>query len=224
MANPYRTTVTIDGQKFQAVTTSVKFNTEKDRSGVAQMGSLSTKIRVWADLHDDVNLPFGTVKHLFDLANVVTRDKIKPIKIEFWKDDSQQDALISYSFNGWIRRFETSNPLGLSSQVAGVDQRRHPGRRRRPDPESHAGAGPGARAESGQLRRCPLEQLAVTTRAAPGPQRRKDQSHGSSLPQHLHHRRAEIRLPLHLRFFFYRQGSLRHAPDGLAGDHDSRLC
>ncbi|MGI4854066.1 MAG: hypothetical protein ACRYF4_08505 [Janthinobacterium lividum] len=111
MANPYRTTVTIDGNKFQAVTTSVKFNTAKDRAGVAQMGSLSTKIRVWADLHDDVNLPFSVVKSLFDLANVVTRDKIKPVKIEFWKDDSQQDALISYSFNGWIRRFETSNPL-----------------------------------------------------------------------------------------------------------------
>ena len=111
MANPYRTTVTIDGLKFQAVTTSVKFNTNKDRAGVAQMGSLSTKIRVWADLHDDTNLPFSTVKHFFDLANVVTRDKIKPVKIEFWKDDSQQDALLSYSFNGWIRRFETSNPL-----------------------------------------------------------------------------------------------------------------
>ena len=120
MANPYRTTVTIDGQKFQAVTTSVKFNTEKDRSGVAQMGSLSTKIRVWADLHDNVNLPFSTVKHMFDLANVVTRDKIKPMKIEFWKDDSQQDALISYSFNGWIRRFETSNPLDFLPRAQAV--------------------------------------------------------------------------------------------------------
>lgn len=120
MANPYRTTVTIDGNKFQAVTTSVKFNTAKDRAGVAQMGSLSTKIRVWADLHDDVNLPFSVVKSLFDLANVVTRDKIKPVKIEFWKDDSQQDALISYSFNGWIRRFETSNPLDFLPRHASV--------------------------------------------------------------------------------------------------------
>ena len=108
---PYRSTVTIDGTKFDAVTTSVKFTTEKDRSGVAQMGSLSTRIRVWADLHDDQNIPFSTVKQLFDLANVVTRDKIKPIKIEFWKDESQQDALCTYSFNGWVRRFETSNPL-----------------------------------------------------------------------------------------------------------------
>ena len=111
MANPNRTTVTVDGTKFNTVTTSVRFNTEKDRAGVAKMGSLATKIRIWADLHDDQNLPFSTVKKLFDMANVVTRDKIKPIKIEFWKDDTQQDALVSYSFNGWIRRFETSNPL-----------------------------------------------------------------------------------------------------------------
>ena len=111
MATPNRTTVTIDGTKFNAVTTSVKFNTEKDRAGVAQMGSLSTRIRVWADLHDDTNLPFSAVKQFFDLANVVTRDKIKAIKIEFWKDESQSDALCTYSFNGWVRRFETSNPL-----------------------------------------------------------------------------------------------------------------
>ena len=123
MANPYRTTVTIDGLKFQAVTTSVKFNTEKDRSGTATMGSLATSIRVWADLHDTVNLPFGTVKHFFDLANVVTREKIKPVKIEFWKDDSQQDALISYSFNGWIRRFETSNPLDFLPKAQAVSTR-----------------------------------------------------------------------------------------------------
>jgi len=103
--------VTIDGTKFNAVTTSVKFNTEKDRSGVAKMGSLSTKIRVWADLHDDTNLPFSSLKKFYDLANVVTRDKIKAIQIDYWKDDTQQDALCSYKFNGWIRRFETSNPL-----------------------------------------------------------------------------------------------------------------
>ncbi len=114
MATPYRCTVTVDGTKFGAVSTSVQFSTEKDRSGVPQMGSLSTVIRVWADFHDDQNLPFSAVKKMFDLANVVTTDKIKPMKIEFWKDDSRQDALCSYSFNGWIRRFETTNPIELS--------------------------------------------------------------------------------------------------------------
>jgi hypothetical protein len=110
-ASPYRTTVTIDGTKFDAISTSDRFSTEKDRSGVPQMGSLSTSVRVWADFHDDQNIPFSTVQKLFNLANVVTRDKIRQIKIEYWKDDSKQDALVSYSFNGWIRRFETSNPL-----------------------------------------------------------------------------------------------------------------
>jgi hypothetical protein len=115
MAIPYRCTVTVDGTKFGAVSTSVQFSTEKDRSGVPQMGSLSTAIRVWADFHDDQNLPFSAVKKMFDLANVVTKDKIKPMKIEFWKDDSRQDALCSYSFNGWIRRFETTNPIEVSA-------------------------------------------------------------------------------------------------------------
>jgi len=109
MAAPYRCTVTIDGTKFDAVSTSVAFVTEKDKSGMPKMGSLVTEVRVWADFHDDKNLPFSAVKKFFDLANVVTRDKIKDMKIEFWKDDSHQDALCSYSFKGWISRFETSN-------------------------------------------------------------------------------------------------------------------
>ena len=110
MAAPYRCTVTIDGTKFDAVSTSMKVSTDKDKAGMPQMGSLVTEVRVWADFHDDQNLPFSAVKKFFDLANVVTRDKIKDVKIEFWKDDSHQDALCSYSFKGWVSRFETSNP------------------------------------------------------------------------------------------------------------------
>jgi hypothetical protein len=74
------------------------------------MGSLVTNIRVLVDFHDDTNMPHATLKKLFDLANVVTREKIKDMKIEFWKDDSKQDALCAYAFKGWISRFETSNP------------------------------------------------------------------------------------------------------------------
>jgi hypothetical protein len=114
-AAPYRCTVTIDGTKFNAIASSVRFSTEKDRAGMAQMGSLSTSIRVWADFHDDTNLPHSALKKFFDLANVVTRNKITDIKIEYWKDDSHQDALASYDFKGWISRFETSNPHELVS-------------------------------------------------------------------------------------------------------------
>ena len=110
MASPYRCTVTLDGTKFDAVSTTVRFKSEKDRAGMPQMGSLTTQIRVIADFHDDKNVPYSAIKKFFDLANVVTRDKIKEVKIEFWKDDSHQDALCSYAFKGWISRFETSNP------------------------------------------------------------------------------------------------------------------
>lgn len=122
-ATPYRCTVTIDSTKFNAVASSVRFKTEKDRSGMAQMGSLSTSIRIWADFHDDTNLPNSALKKMFELANVVTRDKIKDVKIEYWKDDSHQDALASYSFKGWISRFETSNPHALASSA---DENEHP--------------------------------------------------------------------------------------------------
>ena len=111
MASPYRSTVTIDGTKFNAVSVVVAFQTDKDRAGMPQMGSLNTNIRVWVDFHDDTNLPHSALKKLFNLSNVVTRDKVKDMKIEFWKDDSQQDALCSYSFKGWISAFQTCNPV-----------------------------------------------------------------------------------------------------------------
>lgn len=112
MAAPYRSTVTIDGiPAFEAVSTSVSFSTLKDQSGMPVMGSLLTNVKVWVDFHDDKNLPNSSLKSLFGLANVVTNDKIKSIKVEFWKDDSHGDALCSYQFKGWVSKFETSNPL-----------------------------------------------------------------------------------------------------------------
>lgn len=127
-ASPYRSTVTIDGTKFDAVSTTVRFHSDKDRSGMPQMGSLTTTIRVIADFHDDKNLPFSAVKKFFELANVVTREKIKEMKIEFWKDDKHEDALCSYGFKGWISRFETSNPhtLGNASSEGGDDLLNNP--------------------------------------------------------------------------------------------------
>lgn len=118
---PYRSTVTIDGTKFDAVSVVVAFQTDKDRAGMPQMGSLHTDIRVWVDFHDDTNLPHSALKKLFGLSNVVTRDKVKDIKIEFWKDDSHQDALCSYSFKGWISAFHTCNP-GAGSFEGGKDE------------------------------------------------------------------------------------------------------
>lgn len=75
-----------------------------------QMGSLQTNIRAYVDFHDDQNMPYSTMNSLFSLANVVTKDKVKDIKVEFWKDDSHNDAICSYSFKGWISGFHTLNP------------------------------------------------------------------------------------------------------------------
>jgi hypothetical protein len=111
MATPNRCTVTIDGTQFDALSANVTFHTAADGSGMPQMGKLGTDITVYVDMHDDQNLPNSTIQKFFGMANVVTRDKIKSMKIVYWKDDAKQDALVSYSFNGWISRFQTSNPM-----------------------------------------------------------------------------------------------------------------
>jgi hypothetical protein len=118
-AQPYRSSCTVDGNKFDAVEMFVAFETAKDRAGMPQMGSLKTTIRVVVDFHDDKNMPYGTLSKLFDLANVVTRDKIKDMKIEFWKDDAHSDALCVYKFKGWISNFHTANPAGGDADAQG---------------------------------------------------------------------------------------------------------
>ncbi len=112
---PYRSTCTIDGTKFDCVSISVAFSTERDRAGMPQMGSLKTSIRCLVDFHDDQNIPYSALSKMFELANVVTRDKVKDMKVEFWKDESHQDALCSYNFKGWISNFQTFNPVQSSN-------------------------------------------------------------------------------------------------------------
>jgi hypothetical protein len=109
MAIPSVTTVTIDGNKFSATSASLSLATASDLAGMPQMGSLSCGINVVVDIHDNQNMPFGTLKKLFELANVVTKDKIKDIKIEFWQDDSRQDVICSYAFKGWISHWHTGS-------------------------------------------------------------------------------------------------------------------
>jgi hypothetical protein len=49
---------------------------------------------------------------LFELANAVTRDKIVDMKVEFWTDENQTDAICTYSFRGWIRAFHNTGGVG----------------------------------------------------------------------------------------------------------------
>ncbi len=112
MARPSNTTITIDGQKFNAFYANISLSTITDTAGMPMMGSLSCSIQASVDMHDNVNMPFSTLKNLFNLANIVTRDKIKDVKIEFWQDENQQDALCTYTFKGWISHWSTGSGDG----------------------------------------------------------------------------------------------------------------
>ena len=104
---PSNATVTVDGNKFNALTAAVEFGNHQDHIGMPMMGSLACSMVVTIDMHDDQNMPFSTLSALYNLVNIVTRDKVKAMKIEFWKDDAQTDALCTYTFDGWISHFST---------------------------------------------------------------------------------------------------------------------
>jgi hypothetical protein len=44
--------------------------------------------------------------------HLVTRDKIKDIKIEFWTDDSRTNALCTMAFKGWLSSWHISGGGG----------------------------------------------------------------------------------------------------------------
>jgi hypothetical protein len=90
MTQPSNTTITIDGNKFNALAAHVSLATVHDDMGMPMMGSTRCAIECTADMHD--NVTYSTLQALYDLANGVTREKIKTIKIEFWQDENQADA------------------------------------------------------------------------------------------------------------------------------------
>ena len=113
MANPSSmSTVTIGDLKFNALSSQVGISTHHDDNGMPMMGSARMAVDLTLDIHDNVAVPFATVNALFELANRVTRDKIKPIKIEYWRDELQQDAILTYNFEGWLSSFVTTSGSG----------------------------------------------------------------------------------------------------------------
>jgi hypothetical protein len=119
-AKPSITSISIDGNQFNSLSTNVTFHTPADGHGMPMMGALVAAIDCMVDMHDNVNLSFDKLSALFNLANIATKEKIVDIKITYWTDESQTDALCTYSFEGWISRFNTSSganhTLNLSVQ------------------------------------------------------------------------------------------------------------
>jgi hypothetical protein len=131
MASPSNTTITVDGVKLNAFSTQVGISSAVDSYGaMPSMATLSCALDFSADMHDTTNVPFATVKKYFDLANVPTNDKIKDIKIEFWKDENKKDPICTLKFKGWISSWNVSSGggsnhvLSVSIQPA-LDQQNH---------------------------------------------------------------------------------------------------
>jgi hypothetical protein len=82
LAQPSNATITMDGEKYQALTAHVEFATHHDDKGMPMMGSLRCGISAVIDLHDTKNVPFANLSKLYALAILPTRDKIKDIKAE----------------------------------------------------------------------------------------------------------------------------------------------
>lgn len=118
MANPSSvSTITIGDFRFNASTTQIGISTHHDDIGIPMMGSLRFVADISVDIHDTEAINFTTLNGLFELAKVVTRDKIKPIKIEYWKDELKQDAICTYNFDGWISSFTTTSGNGGNHEL-----------------------------------------------------------------------------------------------------------
>ncbi len=55
MAQPSNSTVTIDGDKFNAMSANISLATLHDHTGMPMMGSVQCAIEVSVDLHDTEN-------------------------------------------------------------------------------------------------------------------------------------------------------------------------
>jgi hypothetical protein len=104
-----RVSCTVDGTKFNAVEAVFEMNTQSDQAGMPTLQTFNTSVHIRVDLHDTKNFPFGNIQKIFNLGNVVSRDKIKDCKIEFWEDDKKENVTCTYQFKGWIKSFRTSN-------------------------------------------------------------------------------------------------------------------
>jgi hypothetical protein len=118
MANPSVSSITIDGETFNALSVHFSVSSTHGNVGMPVMGSLVCSIEVMVDMHDTKNMPYATLQKLFSLASTVTSDSIKDIKIQFWTDETQQDAICTYSFRGWIAHYSNASGSGSNHTLS----------------------------------------------------------------------------------------------------------
>ena len=120
MASPHIASVTIGDETFRALGVHFGVSTLHDgNSGMPMMGTAVCDIMVLVDMNDRKNVPYATLKALFDLALHVNREKTRKIIITFWSDDAAQDVICTYSFEGWLSNYVTTTGAGGGSGRSG---------------------------------------------------------------------------------------------------------
>ena len=115
-----RSRVEIDGTEYLSVSNMMHFSTLRTHTGEPEMGSFRGEFEIFIDMHDTDATPFDKIKTLFDLANVVTQDKLVDCKVEIFKDESLEECLGSCSFKGWVADLILLNPLPNTSMQSGT--------------------------------------------------------------------------------------------------------
>ena len=109
---PSNASVTIDGLVVNTFSTLAGISSVVDGTGMPLMGSMATTLEFSADIHDQKAVPFDTVKKLYELCYLPTKDSVKDIKIEFWTDENRTDVILSLKFQGWISSWNVSSGGG----------------------------------------------------------------------------------------------------------------
>ncbi len=102
MALPWGCTVTFLEHRFNAFAATMAF-THTSQSGFPDhgFGRPKSDLRFYADMHDTENLPFATLDAFLRACLHPTHETTSEAKVEYWQDEKQQDALITFSFAAW---------------------------------------------------------------------------------------------------------------------------
>jgi hypothetical protein len=111
-AHPSNASVTIDGLIINCFSTMAGIASVADYTGMPNIGSMTANLEFSCDIHDQKAVPFDTVRKLYNLCLLPTKDKVKDVKIEFWTDDARSDVILSLTLKGWLSSWNVSSGGG----------------------------------------------------------------------------------------------------------------
>lgn len=106
--------VTIDGLVVNTFSTLAGIAAAADASGALSLGATNATLEFSVDIHDQAAVPFPTVRKLYDLCHMPTKDKVKPVTVQFWTDENRQSLILSLSFRGRVTSWMLSSGGGTN--------------------------------------------------------------------------------------------------------------